>query len=138
VTGELVEGTAEHLRVILLLLTPEERAVLEQPPGPWPAFETALRRWCGLVDGVPLFFAGIGPGGIVWMVATPEVRNARRFYLEASRQMCGEMLAMFPRIVAFEDATHAKPLRWLRWLGFQIGEPFELLGHTVRMVTRST
>lgn len=134
--GELVAGTREHLAAILPLLSEHDRSEMADLGGPWRGFDASLRCWCGLVDDRPLFFAGVCPGGVAWMIAA-DVRHARRFYLEATRRMCAEMQDMFAELRVYDDARRDKPMRWLRWLGFEIGaERFEFMGREVFAAAR--
>jgi hypothetical protein len=131
----LVEGTTAHLRALLVLLSDEDRAELDSLGGDdvlMAAAQASLRCWCGIAHDVPIFFAGLRPGGTAWMVATPGVAGAKKFYLRATRQMCGEMQAMCPVLRVVVDVRYRRSLRWLEWLGFDLGPPFELIGRTVR------
>jgi hypothetical protein len=132
-----VPGTREHFAAILPLLSDADRAEVADLGGMWPAFDTSLRCWCGLVDGVPLFFGGVFADGVAWMIATPEVRNAKRFYLEATRRMCAEMHETFPVLRVFDDARREKPMRWLRWLGFAFAPAtFDFMGREIFAAVR--
>lgn len=135
---KLEAGTAAHLAAILPLLSAADQAGFAEHGGPARALAASTRCWCGVVDTTPLFFGGLLPDGIAWMLATDAVRHNPRFYLQATRQMCREMAALAPRLVVFEDANHAAPLRWLRWLGFTIGPPVAALGHDICVAIRTS
>lgn len=75
--------------------------------------------------------------GRVWMVSTPAVEKARKFYLRTTRAVADEMQAHLPVMRTFIDVRYARSLRWVKWLGFEIGEPTEWMGRCVRPVVRS-
>jgi hypothetical protein len=132
---KLVEGTEEHLRALLGLLSDDDRAELDSLGGDAvviAAKAASQRCWCGIAHDAPIFFAGLRPDGIAWMLATPGVAKAKKFYLRATRQMCGEMQALCPVLRVVVDVRYRRSLRWLEWLGFDLGEPFEVIGRTVR------
>lgn len=80
------------------------------------------------VDGRPVVVFGVAPcaiqagDGNPWMVATPEIIKVPRQFLQASRQVVGNMQRGF---VELRNATHkdnAVSLAWLRWLGFRVSD----------------
>jgi hypothetical protein len=97
--------------------------------------EQALRRslthsthaWVGRVDDEPVIMFGVGMvsllGGIgaPWLLGTDGVQRYSRTFLRLSRGWLTEMRAAYPVLVNYVDARNALSIRWLRWLGFQIG-----------------
>lgn len=91
--------------------------------------EKSAKAWAGLADGrlvclfgvVPLTLIGIT--GTPWLLGSPEVCAFSRQFLRRNRAYVAEMLADFPRLANAVDARNAVSIRWLRWLGFQMGEP---------------
>lgn len=101
----------------------------------------SVHTFAGVVDGVPAFVGGVIPDdddvvGKVWMVATPQVDRAKKFYLRETRRQVGLMLQMFVCLKTMVAAEYAKSLRWLRWLGFALGQPVERAGRIVIPVER--
>lgn len=118
----LVPGTIEHATAIWTLLTDADRAelgavALQQ------AARVSARMWCGEADGVPLFLAGVYEHGQAWMIGTPGIARHRKFYLRATRQMADEMQALFPVLRVMVGEHVPRSIRWLRWLGFDVGPP---------------
>lgn len=86
------------------------------------------RAWTGYLNGEPCCMFGVGPAegdpkiGVVWMIGTDAIDRHPLAFLKGSRVAFREMLTMFPTLINAVDARHAKALRWLRWLGAEIGE----------------
>lgn len=91
----------------------------------------SLRCWCGVRDDRPLFVGGLTAAGDAWMLGTPEIADAKRFYVAAMRQMVAEMAAMVPVITARVDVRYVRSLRLMARLGFELGEPFAFAGRMV-------
>lgn len=121
-----------------------ERADLERVGGRLVldhAVSQSVHTFAGVVDGVPAFVGGVIPDdddvvGKVWMVATPQVELAKKFYLRETRRQVGLMLQMFVCLKTMVAAEYTKSLRWLRWLGFALGQPVERAGRVVIPVER--
>lgn len=101
----------------------------------------SVHTFAGVVDGVPAFVGGVIPDdddvvGKIWMVATPQVDRAKKFYLRETRRQVGLMLQMFVCLKTMVAAEYTKSLRWLRWLGFALGTPVERAGRLVIPVER--
>ena len=61
--------------------------------------------------------------GLVWMVSTPEVEKRPLFVAKQSVLFVNMMLKAFEQIEAVVDYRYAASLRWLGWLGFELGWP---------------
>jgi hypothetical protein len=121
-----------------------ERADLERVGGEVMlrhAVGLSVHTFAGIVDGVPAFIGGVIPDddcivGKVWMLGAPGIAKARKFYLRETRHQVGLMLQMFVCLRTMVAAEYTKSLRWLRWLGFALGEPVEQAGRTLIPVER--
>lgn len=105
------------------------------------AVAQSVHTFAGVVDGVPAFVGGVIPDeahevGKVWMMATPQVERAKKFYLRETRRQVGLMLEMFLCLRTMVEQSYPKSLRWLRWLGFALGEPVEYAGRVLIPVER--
>ena len=95
-----------------------------------------VHSFAGIIDNLPAFIGGLMPDGRVWMVSTPDVAKARKFYLRATRAETERMQAISPVLWTYVDARYPRSLRWLAWLGFSIGDAVAILGTTARKVER--
>lgn len=132
------------LSAFLAAMGEAERADLERVGGRKVldnAVALSVHTFAGVVDGVPAFVGGVIPDdecvvGKVWMLATPQVDRAKKFYLRETRRQVGLMLQMFVCLRTMVAAEYTKSLRWLRWLGFALGEPVERAGRILIPVER--
>lgn len=140
----LIEGTAAHADAIMPLLSDADRDELNAlTDGQGAAVmrwvvTISQRAWCGTLDDRPLFLAGALPDGVVWMLGTPEIARVRKFYLRATRTMASEMQTMFPVIRTHVDVRYVRSLRWLEWLGFDLGDPILVAGRMMCPAERKT
>lgn len=136
--------TPELLRAFLAAMRENERADLERLGGAAVierAVALSVHTYAGVVDGVPAFVGGVIPDedhvvGKVWMLGTPQIEKAKKFYLRETRRQVALMLEMFLCLKTAVAAEYTKSLRWLRWLGFVMGQPVERAGRTLIPVER--
>ena len=62
--------------------------------------------------------AGIG---VPWLVSTTHIEAHARPFLRACRPLLNLMLVRHPTLVNYVDARNTAAIRWLEWLGFEIG-----------------
>jgi len=132
------------LSAFIAAMDGDERAKLEAIGGRTlldGAVAQSVHTFAGVVDGVPAFVGGVIPDdshevGKVWMMATPQVDRAKKFYLRETRRQVGLMLEMFLCLRTMVEQSYPKSLRWLRWLGFALGEPVEYAGRVLIPVER--
>lgn len=83
----------------------------------------------GIVDGRPVCVMGVAPASLLsgigtpWMLSTAALERAARPMLRLSLPLIDAMNERFPRLVNYVDNRNVKTIRWLDWLGFEIGEP---------------
>lgn len=89
----------------------------------------------GIYGTAPLYESVLDdPRGIVWMLTSNLVNHHRRDFMLATRYYLPELLERYPTLVNFVDERYKAAHRWLKWLGFTIGEPvpFGLEGQPFR------
>jgi hypothetical protein len=96
-------------------LTPEAALLLSLSVSPL--------AWTGRVDGRPECMFGAGNGGVPWLLGTDAVERHALAFLRSNPAYVARMQARFGRLSNWVDARNATSIRWLRWLGFTIGEP---------------
>lgn len=79
--------------------------------------------WAVLFSGrVAAIFGVSGTAGF-WVLTTPEVVRHPRAFLKASRAAAQLLLEDRERLENFVPAAFAESVRWLEWLGAEVGEP---------------
>lgn len=93
-----------------------------------------------LIDGEPAVMWGVvplptrtllaPPAGAVWLLGGEAVTRHKRLFLRLSRVGLARLLERYPVLVNAVDARYVQAVRWLRWLGFTVGEaqPFGVAG----------
>lgn len=67
----------------------------------------------------PMLFGGVA---YPWLLTGPEVVNHKRLFLRLNRSFVVRLTQTHPRLEVFVLASYDTAVRWLRWLGFSIGE----------------
>lgn len=134
----LVPATDEHALMMAPLLRPADVAEIHIMFGPDPAemlrdgIERSSHAYAAIEGGVPFAIGGVVPvsllagEGMPWMLGTDGVARNRHWFLRESRQQLSQVLQSYRFLHNACDARYEKSIRWLRWLGFEIGEPFPL------------
>ena len=78
----------------------------------------------------------IGSTGVPWLLGSDLVTAYRRVFLVESRRMVAHWLTLFEVLQNVVDARYGAALRWMRWLGFEIGPPFALAHGLFRRVSK--
>lgn len=66
----------------------------------------------------------IGSTGVPWLLGSDLVTVHRRAFMVESRRLVAHWLTLYDALRNIVDARYAVAIRWLRWLGFEIGPPF--------------
>ena len=102
----------------------------------------AKEAWTCRADGEIICMAGITPlnligsTGVPWLLGSDLVRRHRRAFLTESRRLVAHWLTLFDVLCNVVDARYAAAIRWLDWLGFEIGPPFVLSHGLFRRVCK--
>lgn len=62
-------------------------------------------------------------GGEPWLLGTDEIADVYLPFLRQSRIFIRRSLAIFGMLANWVDARNVLSIRWLRWLGFEMGAP---------------
>jgi GNAT superfamily N-acetyltransferase len=128
---EVVKATMEHARAIELRDgDAREVAALGMTKGE--ALQMSLDRslWADayLVDGEVAALMGIilpsllgGAPAAAWLITGTPVDRCRKDFLRLTRSRVREMLAQHGTLTCNVHTEYAGAIRWLRWLGFEIG-----------------
>ncbi len=133
----MLPATEDDARELATLLRVEDRAeVLALGLDPVDALLGSLsgscEAWTWRDDGRIICMAGVGPlsligqTGVPWLLGSDLVPVHRRAFMIETRRTVARWLGMFAVLRNTVDCRYEAAIRWLRWLGFTIGEPFAL------------
>lgn len=136
---EIVPATIEHARAIVLRPgDARELAALGQTTAEAFAFSTARPIWAEtyLIDGEVAAMVGLsvhlsllGDRGEPWLLTGLPVDRHPKLFLRETRAGVARMREQFPVLANWVHAEYHQAIRWLRWLGFDIGPPRPLPPH---------
>lgn len=74
------------------------------------------------VDDEPAVAFGVAKGGVVWLVATSAIEGAALPIFRLSKQVIQYLLTQYPTLHNLVDCRNTLHLRWLRAVGFTMGD----------------
>lgn len=91
---------------------------------------TSVRAWTAMLGDTPVAMFGLTPVSLLrgmgtpWMVGTNQLERPRlqRDLLRLSRPCVAEMQTLTPFLFNVVDDCNGQAKRWLRWLGFDLGQ----------------
>ena len=100
------------------------------------ALRGSLQAWTGLIDGRVACMFGVVPeslmggSGFPWMLGSDLIISHQKLFLRRCRKNVAMMAEQFNYLHNYVDDRNVKAVKWLEWLGFEIGEPepFGVLG----------
>lgn len=133
----MLRATEEDARELAPLLRVEDRQEVQALgvaplEGLLQSLAGALEAWTYRVDGQIVCMAGITPRsligrtGVPWLLGSELVGQHRRIFMAETRRMVDHWLTLFDVLSNVVDVRYEGAIRWLRWLGFDIGAPFPL------------
>lgn len=130
---DVVEATYEHAAAMAPIMRPSDRDEVKATSGLNPrdgllaSLASSLYAWTWRVDGVPACMFGIGSGSILsgegmpWLLTSNVLDQHWRPFVKHYRPFLDQMKADFPVLANWVDARHETAIRWLKWMGFEIG-----------------
>ena len=90
--------------------------------------------WVLTKNEQPIAIGGVAPHfddaelGVPWFLATDDIDDSHVSYWLAahSRELVDKIQGKFQRLENYVSAENGRTIAWLKWLGFEIGEPAEL------------
>lgn len=95
----------------------------------------------GFVNEVPAIVWGVlmpsltNGTAVLWALTTRHVEDHPFVFARHSKLEIERLRSTFAEIVGVVDCDFRRSIRWLRWLGFEAGEPYRFHGKLVRKVT---
>ncbi len=143
----MVAANDDDVRELAPLLRAEDRAEVlalgvDPVDGLLQSIAGAQEAWTYRADRQIICMAGIAPlslvgrVGVPWLLGSALVLQHRRTFMMETRRMVAYWLTRFDVLRNVVDARYEAAIRWLRWLGFKIGEPFPLGNGTFRVACK--
>lgn len=135
---EIREARAEDIAPLAERMRPADRDEVWAAHGHTPeqalqvSLDASTMAWTGLVDGEPVCMFGVGPISILggrgapWLLGTDKIERWPRTFLRRCRRCVKAMLTVYPTLENFVDDRNEVSKRWLRWLGFEMGQTVTL------------
>ncbi len=144
----VVQPDLAHADALVALMRADDRAALERISGGHPAavlragITQSLYSFAYLDDDTPLCLGGVidmgtllGPDGLVWLVVQPAIEQHKKRFVRESRRQMAIMLDLIPVLRNAERRCEGRAMRWLQWLGFEIGAPTTIAGEPMVPIT---
>lgn len=74
-------------------------------------------------------YSVLGSIGVPWMITTIHTDSHKRAFLEVCPGLVDDMLTRHSHLLNYVDDENQAAVRWLKWLGFEMGEPEPYGGH---------
>ncbi len=127
------EATIDDARYIGAHLRDDDRREIEAL-GMNPVYATEMsflgsdEAYTGSVDGVPTMIFGVGGTPLsdeasVWALGTPLCEKVPLIMVRFGRKAVRSFLQDYPVLTNHCDSRYKKTIKWLKLLGFQVGEP---------------
>lgn len=120
------EYVAQHLR------EEDKLEVTSLGYTPWEAVVLSSRgsdvSYTALLDDTPIMVFGVnlptaGDVGEIWALGTPLCRKVAMSMIHRTKEILKVFLDICPAMENWCDARYSASLRWLRLIGFEVGEP---------------
>ena len=134
---ELSPATEADARELAPLLRAPDRAEVlalgfEPIDGLLQSLRTSREAWTARSPEGIVCMAGVSPlslighTGVPWLLGSDLVANHRRAFMVETRRTIARWLTMFDVLRNVVDARYDAAIRWLAWLGFEIGDPLPM------------
>lgn len=134
-TMQIVPARDGHIAPIAIQMREADRAeVKAMGMTRWEALErsfaSSAQCWTLLFDDEPAAMFGVGDLNILarkgspWLLGTDAIDRNRAPFVRRSVFWRDQLLERYDILTNVIHAENVASIRWLRWLGFAIGEPF--------------
>lgn len=132
----ITDTTPEHIRLLGDSLRAGDRHEitcmgLSPRKALWRSYRQSIRRRTGIVDGQIAACWGLGGGflddvGQPWLMTSPAIEKIKMSFAREARAEVHSMLEIYPRLEGYVAASYGQACGFLRFLGFELGNPIEI------------
>lgn len=96
------------------------------------SFDISTHQWVGKCDGEPVCIFGVSSAsaalghGAPWLMSTAKIEQCKIPFLRGSARKVNEMKAAYLSLSNYVYTKNLLSQRWLKWLGFSLGDPVSL------------
>lgn len=132
---EIVPASMDHVHAIDLRAADAAEIAahgVSKEKGLRVSLERAIWADAYLVDGEVAAILGCGMSSLVgghvtpWLITGTPVERVRKSFAKLARARIAEMRKQHPLMVNYVHAEYADSLKFMAWLGFDIGDPMPL------------
>lgn len=134
VKATIARAEVEHVAAIAERVRTADKAEIYAACG-LPPYEALVRSWAvsdhswtGFLDGVPAAMFGVTQASLVtgtgkpWLIGTDLLDKSPLTFLKECRPFMPEIERRYARLENYVDARNSRAIRWLKWLGFEMGQ----------------
>ncbi len=141
-TVEIVKAKKDDVPKMLAILRDREQDAIADSPDFVNCLEKALSQcaeaWTGYIDDQIVCMWGIDRGSMltnsafIWLVTCKGVDEHSFIFVRHSQRRLEDLKRRYSFIHGIVQADNEQSIRWLRWLGFQLGDVEFINGHVLR------
>lgn len=144
---EIIPAQQSHIRDILTCLRAREQEVYSADDAIahlQRALDYCAEAWSGYIDGQIVCMWGIDRGSMltnaayVWLVTAQGINEHPFTFVRHSQIRLEELKRRYSFIHGVVQADNVQSVRWLRWLGFQLGDVEFVSGYALRKFSMVT
>lgn len=131
----VLRAELEHIGPIAERVRPADRAEIYACCS-LPPYEALVRSyavsdhsWTALFDGEPACMFGVTHASLItdtgrpWMIGTELLDQHQLSFLRACKPFMVNIERQYARLENYVDVRNTRAVRWLKWLGFEVGSP---------------
>ena len=69
-------------------------------------------------EDVPVGMYGVGGDGVIWLLASDDIKKIKISFLRESRQVVNFLNSKYRKLWNYVDCRNELHIRWLKWCGF--------------------
>lgn len=123
-----IDQVIERMRIF-------DQTILEEVGDPKVPMREAIRKsgslWIGIIEDEAIVLCGLYTPSLldgnayIWLVTTPEVEKHQFTFVRQTQIFIKRISQDYRVIHGLVDIRYERSIKWLKWLGFEMGRPRE-------------